>query len=119
MRLARLGAAVALIVVPVLAPTPSSAAPSPTPGTANDDAPIRVTVTSLLPRAPAPGGFFEVSGSLTNRGDKPIARLRVRLQLGERVQARDQLRRDDVDRPETFWGGIEVKPVLTDRKSVV
>ena len=113
MRLARLGAAVALIVLPVLAPTPSHAAPSPAPATANDDAPIRITVTSLLPRAPTPGGFFEVSGSLTNRGDKPIARLRVRLQVGEPVTARDQLRRDDVDRPETFWGGIEVKPVLT------
>ena len=113
MRLARLGAAVALTVLPVLAPTPSSAAPPPTSATANDDAPIRVSVTSLLPRAPAPRGFFEVSGSLTNRGDKPVTRLRVRLQIGERVQFRDQLRRDDVDRPETFWGGIEVTPVLT------
>lgn len=113
MRLARLGAAVALTVLPVLAPTPSYAAPTPTPAPANDDAPIRVTVTSLLPRSPAPGGFFEVSGNLTNRGDKPVGRLRVRLQIGERVAGRDQVRRDDVDRPETFWGGIEVKPVLT------
>lgn len=113
MRLARLGAAVALTVLPVLAPTPSYAAPTPSPTAANDDAPIRVTVASLLPRAPAPGGFFEVNGSLTNRGDKPVERLRVRLQIGERVRARDQLHRDDVDRPETFWGGIEVKPVLT------
>lgn len=113
MRWARLGAAVALVVLPVLAPAPSGAAPTPSPTAPNDDAPIHVAVTTLLPRAPAPGDFLEVAGTLTNRGDKPITVLRVLLAVGDRVSSRDQLHRDDVDRPETVLRrATEVTPVL-------
>ena len=79
----------------------------------DDDAPVHVEVTSLLPRAPQPGGRFEVSGTLTNNGDRTVSVLRVRLNLGERVTDRDQLARDDLDRPETFLlPGTEVTPAL-------
>ncbi len=113
MRLARLGAAAALAVLPVLAPAPAAAAPTPSPAAPNDDAPIHVAVTTLLPRAPVPGGLLEIAGTLTNRGDKPVTVLRVLLAIGDRVSARDQLRRDDVDRPETVLRrATEVRPVL-------
>ena len=130
MRSARVGAVLALAMVAVLpllagpaaapsyaAPVPAlpGATPSASPTAPNDDAPIHVAVTTLLPRAPAPGGVFEVAGTLTNRGDKTVTVLRVRLAVGGRVIDRDQLRHDDLDRPETvFRAGTEVKPVLVD-----
>ena len=99
MRSTRIGAVLALAMVAVLpllagpaaapsyaAPVPvlPGAAPSASPTAPNDDAPIHVAVTTLLPRAPAPGGVFEVAGTLTNRGDKTVTVLRVRLAVGGR-----------------------------------
>jgi len=108
-RLARLLAAAILCALPVLGTSPAGAEPST--ALPNDEAPVRVDVRTLLPRAPQPGGAFEVAGTLTNIGDKPISTLRVRLKLGSRIDNRTELHRDDQDRPPTSLA-VEVTPVL-------
>jgi len=108
-RLARLLAAVVLCALPVLGTTPAAA--EPRTALPNDEAPVRVDVRTLLPRAPQPDGAFEVAGTLTNIGDKPISTLRVRLKLGGRIDNRTELHRDDRDRPPTSLA-VEVTPVL-------
>ena len=50
-------------------PTPSPAASA----VVNDDAPALVLVTKLAPRAPMdPDEFFQVKGTITNRGSQRI-----------------------------------------------
>jgi len=108
-RIARLLAAVALVALPILATTtPASAAP-PNAAPPNDEAPVAVDVSTLLPRAPQVGGAFEVAGTLTNIGDKPVSALRVRLKLGSRIDNRTELDRTDRDRPPTTFA-VEVAP---------
>jgi len=108
-RLAGLVAAAVLCALPALGTTPAGAEPST--ALPNDEAPVRVDVRTLLPRAPQPGGAFEVAGTLTNIGDKPISTLRVRLKLGSRIDNRTELHRDDQDRPPASLA-VEVTPVL-------
>ena len=78
---------------------PAGASPSPSP---NDDAPAKVTVTKLAPRAPLDAReFFQVSGTITNRGSAPLSDLRVRLRRGAVLQTRSQLADADTDPPST------------------
>lgn len=85
----------------VLAPTVTWAVPTPSPSPPNDEAPVRLTVTSLLPRAPAPGQAFEVIGRLTNVGTQPARGVRVQLRVGDRISTRSGLADADRDRPPT------------------
>jgi hypothetical protein len=77
---------------------PAAADPTPTPA---PEAPLRVVVTSLLPRAPQPHGAFEVRGYLTNLGSSTVKGVQVRLRLGPRISSRSDLHEADRDRPET------------------
>ena len=91
-----LAAAVLLgLATPALAVDPS---PSPTQA---PEAPLLVTVTDLLPRAPAPGDAFEVMGSVTNTGDQPVSGITLRLRVGDRISSRSELHQADTDRPPT------------------
>lgn len=85
----------ALLVTPALAEDPS---PSPTLA---PEAPLRVSVTDLLPRAPSPGDAFQVFGTLTNTGDQPISGITLRLRVGDRIDSRGALHEADTDRPPT------------------
>lgn len=85
-------------------PTPSqSAAPpsSASPGPA-DEAPAKILVRSLEPRAPTdPEGFFQVTGTITNRGSQPLHQLTVRLRRGEVLHTRGELALADQEPPAT------------------
>jgi hypothetical protein len=89
---------VALILLGLLTVPAAAASPSPTP---DPDDPIRVVVTDIAPKAPRPGGTFEVKGTLVNIGSHAITDLRVRLQVGDRVSTRSDLDAADLDRPPT------------------
>ncbi len=103
--LALLGLAVLGPALPGHAATTAGATPSPA-GTAtprpNDDAPAKVTITKLAPRAPLdPDEFFQVGGRITNRGSAPMTHLQVRLKRGSVLQTRSQLAETDTDPPST------------------
>jgi hypothetical protein len=112
-RAGRLGLAVALVLLPQLAPVTSYAGPAagtamaPAPATrpsapVNDDAPAQVLVTKLAPRAPMhPQEFFQVAGTVTNRGSRPLTGLVVRLRRGDVLQSRSQLATADREPPAT------------------
>jgi hypothetical protein len=87
--------ALALLAVSV---TPAAAEPTPAPG---PEAPLRIVVSTLTPRAPQPHDAFQVTGRLTNLGPTPITRIQVRLRSGPRVTLRGELHLADRDRPET------------------
>ena len=75
--------------------------PSPTPS-ANDDAPAQILVTKLAPRAPMdPDEFFQVKGTITNRGSQPLAGIRVQLRRGEALRTRGELATADQEEPST------------------
>src|SRR4051794_11804312 len=81
-------------------PTPTQAT-SPT-AAPNDDAPADVLVTKLAPRAPTdPDEFFQVKGTITNRGSQPLHNLKVRLRRGEVLKTRGELDAADRDLPST------------------
>ncbi len=79
---------------------PAAAEPAPSPTQEPED-PLRVTLTEILPRAPRPGSAVEVRGTLRNTGSRPVANLRVRLQVGERVTTHGVFQDADQDRPPT------------------
>ena len=93
-------AAAAAVAALLLTAFPVLADPTPSP-TIEPESPIRVVVTTLLPRAPRAGDAFEVDGELVNTGSKPITDLRVALTVGQVVTSRGELRRADTDRPPT------------------
>ena len=101
------GVAVAITALALLGPGASLAAeptPSSAPGPAavNDDAPAKVLVTKLAPRAPLdPQEFFQVSGRITNRGSEQLTDLKVRLRRGDVLQTRSQLEDADSEPPAT------------------
>lgn len=79
-------------------PTPSPSATR----SVNDDAPAQILVRKLAPRAPMdPAEFFQVTGTILNRGSQPLHELTVRLRRGERLASRGQLATADADPPAT------------------
>jgi len=75
--------------------TPAPGEPDPCAG-ASEQEPVRVEVTTLLPRAPlAADEPFQVAGRLRNCGEEPVADLELRLAVGGRIASRGQLQRSD------------------------
>ncbi|MCA1722495.1 MAG: DUF6049 family protein, partial [Actinobacteria bacterium] len=75
--------------------------PSPSPSP-DDEAPAAVLVTKLAPRAPMDQDeFFQVKGTITNRGSRPLADVRVRLRRGEVIRSRPELDLADREPPTT------------------
>jgi hypothetical protein len=95
----------------LLVALPAGAAPSPSPTPEPED-PIRVSVTQILPRSPQPSSVVVVSGTLRNGGSVPVTRLRVRLQVGDRIGTRSELQEADEDRPPTS-SRVSTEPPLT------
>ncbi len=98
--------AAALLPVAGLAPSyAESPAPSPAPTSGpaiNDDAPAQILIRLLAPRAPMdPAEFFQVTGSIVNRGSQPLHDLTVRLRRGEVLQTRGELATADTELPVT------------------
>ena len=92
------------------APTP---APTPTPGcgSASEESPVLVEVTTLLPRAPSLAEEpFQVAGRLRNCGQESLSGLQVRLSVGSRISTRGELQRAD---EEPVIGGRRLRPVPT------
>lgn len=91
---------------PTGAPSPSSSpspSPAPTDGTvdqvcaqASAEAPVRVVVTTLTPRAPRPDdGELHVAGRLVNCGRDAVGDVEVRLGVGGRLSTRSGLAQAD------------------------
>lgn len=106
MRRARLlCAATGLAVLAPLLAMPAVAgetSPSPTPSLsvaagcegASDESPVRVEVTTLLPRAPSRGDQpFQIAGRLRNCGAEALEGLEVRLSTGRVIRSRGELQR--------------------------
>jgi len=95
-------------------PTPApSRSPSPSPPDtcriSSEEAPVRVEVTTLLPRAPSSlDESFRVAGRLTNCGREPLERLQVRLAVGSKIDSRSGLARAAA---EPVLGGRRLPPV--------
>ena len=91
------------VVVLLALPAVAAADPTPTPTVtaAGPEAPLRITVTELLPRAPKAHGAVEVVGVLKNLGSSPISGITVRLRVGSVIQYRGDLHDADTDRPLT------------------
>lgn len=84
----------ALAVGLLLALLGSSAAadPSPSPTPQEPEAPLTVSVTELLPRAPEAGQAFEVRGAIRNRtGSVTVDDVKVRLARGNVITSRGAL----------------------------
>ena len=108
-----LGPAAVSVTGPAARADPSPT-PSPKAGT-NNEAPLRLNVTRLTPRAPQPGGTLRVTGRITNTGSTPARRIRVWLRIGDRVTTRSALHDADIERPQTSRrAGTLTVPVLAD-----
>ena len=114
----RRAAAALLLTAPLLTVllTGSAGATGPSPSPSPDDeSPLRVSVTSLSPRAPQPGGLLEVAGTLTNVGSSPVRRIRVRLRLGDHIITRAGLHTADSERPPTVRRfGTDTEPAASE-----
>src|SRR5664280_1539747 len=53
--------------------------------------PVRIAIDSIEPKAPKPGDLFSVVGSLANTGADQLAGLRLRLDIGARLDNRSSL----------------------------
>ena len=86
--------------------------PSPSPGAA---LPLRISVTTLAPRAPRPGGLLQVTGTITNVGTQEVREVRLRLRVGDRINNRADLHAADAQRPPTVRrDGTSTDPVARD-----
>ncbi len=75
----------------------------------SEEAPVRVQVTTLAPRAPTtPDEPLQVAGRLTNCGAQPLSRLQVRLAVGGKIGSRSALARAD---EEPVLGARTLPPV--------
>lgn len=102
MRLRWLAAAVLLTGL-TAAPAVADPSPSPSqPPSLAPEAPLRVNVTQLLPRAPVANGAFEVSGTVKNIGRTTVTQVQVRLKVGAVVTNRGNLDAADTARPVTY-----------------
>lgn len=87
----------------LLLAAPTSAgeiSPEPAPaegcGSASEESPVLVEVSTLLPRAPSlPEEPFQVAGRLRNCGQASLTGLQVRLSVGSRISTRGELQRAD------------------------
>lgn len=95
-------------------PVPGAGGPTASPALTDEEAPLRINVARLLPRAPVPGQAFEVSGTVTNVGSRPAMGITVQVRIGDRIFTRSGLRDADRDRPPTSWRASTVlaKPDL-------
>lgn len=73
--------------------------------------PIRIAVDSLEPKAPKPGDMVTVVGSLTNSAADAQDNVRVRLQIGPRLDSRNLLA-DAVRNPPTYQRATAAAPVV-------
>ena len=111
-RAARLVATGAVLVLAPLA-VPAAAVESPGPGT--DDAPVEVLVSKLAPQFLSdPDQFVQVTGTLTNTGTATVTGLRLRLQVGDRLQSRGQLAQADSEPPPLSPVASAVRPATED-----
>lgn len=111
------GCAVALLLAPVLT-LPALAGPSPSPSPEPED-PLTVSVTELLPRAPAPGSAFEVVGAVRNTSSTLTVRTpRVRLARGDVITSRGELHQQEQDGA-VFPKRFTSRPVKDDRGAVL
>ena len=86
--------------------------PSPSPGA---ELPLRLSVTTLAPRAPRPGGLLQVTGRITNVGTQKVREVRLRLRVGDRIIDRASLHAADAQRPPTVRrDGTGTDPVVRD-----
>ncbi|MBC7679546.1 MAG: hypothetical protein H7233_11250, partial [Pseudorhodobacter sp.] len=86
--------------------------PSPSPGA---ELPLRISVTTLAPRAPRPGGLLQVTGTITNVGTQEVREVRLRLRVGDRINNRADLHAADAQRPPTVRrDGTGTDPVVRD-----
>jgi hypothetical protein len=95
---AAVGLLTLLLAVPALADPTPSATPEP-------EAPLKVSVTELLPRAPQAGQAFEVKGAIRNAGTRPVTDVRVRLGRGSVITLRavlHELEQDGADITQHF-----------------
>lgn len=95
---------------PTAAPSrPASPRPPDPCRNSSEEAPVRVEVTTLLPRAPGDlDEPFQVAGRLTNCGREPLARLQVRLSVGGKIDSRSRLAQAT---EEPVLGGRRLPPV--------
>jgi hypothetical protein len=93
------------LLVPLLA-LPAAADPSPTPTPQEPEAPLAVSVTELLPRAPEAGQAFEVRGAIRNRTTSvTVTDVKVRLARGNVITSRGvlhELEQDGADITQHF-----------------
>lgn len=75
-------------VLLVRSPGPAAAA---SPGATPTSEPVRIAIDSIEPKAPKPGDLFSVVGSLANTGADQLAGLRLRLDIGARLDNRSSL----------------------------
>ena len=106
-------------------PTPPSAV-TPSPGAdptsdsaarceaASSQAPVRVEVATLAPRAPiSPDEVFEVTGRLVNCGRESVADVEIRLGMGPRIRTRSGLALADAE-PVVGTTRLTVEPARTE-----
>ncbi|MFN2537620.1 MAG: DUF6049 family protein, partial [Mycobacteriales bacterium] len=88
---------------------PAAADPSPAPTRQEPEAPLRVSVTELLPRAPQAGQAFEVRGAIRNTSaSTSVAEVKVRLARGNVITSRGVLHELEQD-------GADFTTVFTSR----
>lgn len=77
---------------------------------AEPEAPVRVGVEVLLPKAPQPGDDLQLAGTLRNTGTAPVRDLQVRLRKGAQLISRSQLAlADEEGAPTNRVPGTEVE----------
>ncbi len=82
----------------VLLGGPAAADPTPTPTVQEPEAPLAVSVTDLLPRAPQAGQAFEVTGAVRNTSTNlTVTEPVVRLARGDVIQSRGALHSAEAD----------------------
>ncbi len=85
----------AALLLPALQLTPAAAqAPSQSQ---EPEAPIRVGVEVLLPKAPQPGDDLQLAGVLRNTGTREVRDLQVRLRKGGQLISRSELELADTE----------------------
>lgn len=102
------GSLLAALVVPLVALAPAAAQPAEPVeeqpaltaadvcAGASEEEPLRVEVTTLLPRAPVRVDEpFQVAGRLRNCGAEPVSAIELRLAVGGRLASRGALQRAD------------------------
>jgi hypothetical protein len=105
----------ALALLPFAVPVSASPIDPPGPGDATlggDENRVHLEVSELTPRVvTAQTDDIVLRGRITNTGDRPISRIDVRLQLGERLRSPQAMQNALLSPPETEAGKSPFKPV--------